>query len=191
MLKKILLGIGVLLLLFILFIIFAPAPATTPGSETSDTSTDMKTYTNESYGFSMEYPEDWSYTEANASSVVTINSPKQSSSDVFSENVNVVVQTLPPDMTLAMYAEKSMKDLNTYVGNFDLMEQKDVTIAGQPGKRLVYQGVYPGQENEYKFLQEYVVKDGSAYLLTYTAVPAEFDTFVSQAEVILASFSLQ
>ena len=60
-------------------------------------------YTNKEKGFSVTFPKSWETKEGVAGSVVASLSARESEGDNFRENVNVVIEDLPKEMTSEEY----------------------------------------------------------------------------------------
>src|SRR5437867_13217946 len=64
----------------------------------------FKTYENKDYGVSISYPADWTVQENFQGTIALFASPKETSMDLFQENVNLVAQDLSANpMNLEQY----------------------------------------------------------------------------------------
>lgn len=169
------------------------APPGSQKSESEESESQLKNYSNKNEGLTLQYPGDWSIKENPAAGViVAFGSPKENSSDTFVDNVNLSVSDLSskPDMTLDQVADlwqkQTEEDLAT--STFKLSEIKPDTLAGQDAKRLVF--TYSLQEKDIKGLVVIALKDKKAYIVTYTAEKASYDKFVNAANTIVSSLQV-
>ncbi len=65
-------------------------PSEPPASET----TKFLTYDNSAYGIKIKYSPDWTKNEQILGTVAVFLSPQESASDIFQENLNVIVQEM-------------------------------------------------------------------------------------------------
>ncbi len=141
------------------------------------------------WGLSMQYPKGWSTREEQKGAVVTFLAPiENDGGDKLRENVNVMVQDAQ-GMSLAQYTDYSKKQLQQMVQAADLERITDTTLGGAPAKRIEYTG-RDNQGGTRKFLQVWTVKNGKAYLSTYTAEEEDFDKYVADAQNIINSIQL-
>lgn len=107
-------------------------------------------------------------------------SPHESASDVFRENLNVLVQDISAQpMTLSEYTDMSVDQISQFITDLDILESGETTLAGNPAHKAVYtgkQGVY-----DFKWMQVWFIKDNKAYVITYTS---EIDTYADYLETV-------
>jgi len=145
-------------------------------------------YSNEDYGFTMDYPDGWNYAEGFMGSIVAFMSGSEQN-DVFTENVNVIGQDISASpISLEEYTTISLSQFEQYLTNFSLISSEDIEIEGNPAHKVVYtakQGQF-----SLKFMQIWTIFDNEVFLFTYTGELAHFDDYSSQASEIMDSFSL-
>lgn len=135
--------------------------------------------------FSISYPESWTKEKANGS--IAFLSAKESSNDMFCENVNLMLQDLSQQpLTLEQYTNVTKKQVVDNLGVSAILSIKDITLSGQQAKEFIYNMDYQGRKLKMK--QYWFVKDNLAYLFTYTAEPSQFDRYESIATKIVTSF---
>ena len=116
-------------------------------------------------------------------------SPKENVMDMFQENVNVILQDLSRQlMTMEQYTAVTKKQVIDNFGVASILSLKDVTIAGQPAKELLYNMNYQGKKLKVK--QCWIIKNNKAYLLTYTAEPEQYNKYENIAVEMTNSFKL-
>ena len=73
--------------------------------------------------------------------VVIFFSDQKNSSDLFQENLNVLVQDLSAQpMTLAEYTDLSIEQIKLFVSDSKILSSKKITLAGNPANELIYRG---------------------------------------------------
>jgi len=146
-----------------------------------------QTYKDSLNRYSVSYPANWDkkYYE----NAVAFFSPLDGPTDQFDENVNVIMQDLSQNpMTLAAYTELSKNQYKKMFGDSSVISIDDTLFDGQAAKKGVCLMTYPKQS--FKVLQYWFIKNNMAYLLTYTAEPAQFDRFLPTAMKVIDSFTL-
>ena len=71
---------------------------------------DPDRFYSDEYGFSIKLPEDWAVQKGYMDSVVRAENQEYSQGKIFQETVNIVADSLPPDMSIDEY-HTSAKDL--------------------------------------------------------------------------------
>jgi hypothetical protein len=165
---------------------------TTPTTPTTEASSGppagFTAFTNESPAFTIAYPATWKTTTKVSGAVVAFLAPASSGSDTFSENVNVLHQTVATGTTLQQYTDRSIQSAGQVVGDFKQVSAGTTTLSGLPAERIEYTGTVSGAS--YHFFAEWAVTGTDAWVLTYTGQPAEFPTYLSDAQTTIASFQL-
>lgn len=141
--------------------------------------------------FAIQYPSNWTLNNSGMMGTsFIIFSQLTSTKDSFRENVNLVIQNLNGQLiNLDQYTDISVKQIKQIATNGHLIESKRIKNKEGEYQRMVYtgdQGTF-----KLKFIQYYWVKNGSAYVLTFTAEVSEFDRFKEEAEKSLNSFTLK
>ncbi|MDP3973756.1 MAG: PsbP-related protein [Candidatus Daviesbacteria bacterium] len=149
-----------------------------------------KTYTNSTYGLSLEYPEGWSMRENPAAGiVVAFGSPKESSDDKFVDNVNVSFTDLSSkgDLTLEQLTDAWLKETES-APDFNLLDRKSTSTAGEAAEQLVYS--YNSKGMDTKGMVVITKKGEMAYIVTYTAEQTSYDNFVDAANTVVTSLRI-
>ena len=148
-----------------------------------------KNYINQDFGIQLSYPESYELKEDLMGTVVVFFTEQKNSSDLFQENLNVMVQDLSAQpMTLAEYTDLSREQIKLIVTDSKILSSKKITLAGNPA----YEFVYTGKQGQIdlKWKQKYTIIGDTAYLLTYTSEIDEFDNYLDAFNQIFASFKL-
>ncbi len=118
--------------------------------------------------------------------MVMFFSPQGGSGDKFKENLGIVSETLPSDMTVDEYYALAKPQLQQIVKDYTELSNANITLDGLTAKKIIYQGT----QSTYKLQREQVffIKNKVAYVLTYTAVADTFNDRSKDAEKIINSF---
>ena len=150
---------------------------------------DTKTYTTSAY--SIQYPADWTLNLEGSKEVdFQIFSPLASSSDTFSENVNLLVQDLrgQPVKTLDQYVEISESQIVAMLTDSEILASERLRRNGREFHRVEFtarQGKFA-----LKHVQYYFLANTTVYALTFTCLAGEFDEHKEVGIRILDSFVL-
>jgi hypothetical protein len=143
------------------------------------------TYTDKTYNYSIDYPQEW--VKTSISEVTAFMIPKDGPNDKFQENVNVLIQDLSGHpMTLDQYTELTRNQITQNFGDSALISMQPATVAGQNAEVAIYNFKY--QSRELKIKQYWLVKSQRAFVVTYTAVPDQFTRYDSTATQVMNSF---
>jgi hypothetical protein len=164
----------------------APVATSPPGA--SGAPAGFATFSNPSPPFTISYPTAWKTNTSVAGAVVAFLAPASSAGDTFSENVNVLHQTVANGMTLQRYTDASIQSAGQVVDNFQQVGSSTTTLSGTPAEKIEYTGDVNGAS--YHFFAEWTVVGTDAWVLTYSAQPAEYDTYFQDAQTSIESFTL-
>jgi len=148
-----------------------------------------KLYSNPEKKFEIKFPNKWETKENYFGSIVSSLSAAQSVTDTFRENVNVVNEELPNEsLSLAVYTDASLKNIENLVNNFSLISKEETTV----GNRKAMVITYTGKQGTYdlKFRQTLIVNKKMAYVISYVGAIKDFDTFLPEAQNIADSFKV-
>ena len=155
---------------------------------TSSKSLKLDLYQNENQGFKIDYPAEWSQQNRDdfiATGVMFI-SEREDEND-FQERVSVLVENLPPDTSLAKYTEESLAEIKK-LSDPETDNPQITTLGKKEGRKVIYNG----EENGYPVqrMQTWLVEDNLAYVITYTAAPDMYDTYLPAVEKMIQSFEI-
>ncbi len=169
--------------------------------QTADAQVDeaFKTYENPKFGLTVSYPPTWSVDElrndpavpSNNSIVAIFKSPSQGQNDKYLENVIVNIQGPSSDIvSLETYTSNSVKAFNNMSDTIKITKSGKDTLAGLPSHQLLYTSTgIPGLNLE-KMQVFTVVKNNTAYVVTYGAEQAEYDKNIQDVEKLLNSIKI-
>ena len=150
----------------------------------------FKDYHNRAGGFSISYPATWAFEENKGGAAVIFFSPKENELDFFKENVNVVVQDISgKPMELIAYTNLAIKQMQmVFEDNFVIIESGPAFVAGQGAHKLIFIG--KGPDTELKYMSVWLIKDLSAYQITYTALSSQYDRYIGKMKKMVRSFRI-
>jgi hypothetical protein len=121
------------------------------------------------YPFAVSYPSEWTTELDSLGTVVIFLSPLLDAGDTFSENVNVVVESLRGSaLSLDEYMDLTMEVLDEVIVGFSLADEGATTLGGRPAHFIEYTGTEPTVGLSLTWLQVIAIHDGNAYVVTYT-----------------------
>ena len=153
----------------------------------------LLTYDNFTYGVSVKYPQLWTKTETLdpiTGSLATFMSPQANGTDVFQENLRLIVQNLAEkNITLAEYTRTSIDEIKLFSPDAEIIEQSNTQLANEPA----HQVIYTGKEEGYtlKHLQIWTIKDNKVYIVTYTAEINKYSEYLRTVEKMINSFEIK
>ena len=149
----------------------------------------FNTYKNDEFGIQLNYPNTYQVKEGLMGTVAAFLSPLKDSTDLFQENLTVLVQDLSSQpMTLKEFTELSLSQIPQVITDANIISSEAASLAGNPANKVVYTGKQ-GQYN-LKWMQLWTIVDTSAYLLTYTTEIDEYDDYSKEALPMVDSFAI-
>jgi hypothetical protein len=145
-------------------------------------------YTSNDYNFAIQYPAGWEFQEDAFGSHVMFFTP-QTEEDQFRENIGVITEVLPTDMTVDEYYDEAKVHLMDFISDFEEVANTNITIAGEAGKKVQYlgsQGTY-----QLKRQQIFFIKDKVTYVVTYTAMADTFDEYVDVVDEMIGTMTIK
>ena len=148
---------------------------------------ELSSYENQSQGFQVDYPQDWSKQNRDdffATGVIFF-SPLVDDADRFKEKVSVLVENMPSDSSLPAYTEESLAEIRK-LSDPDVGEAQKITLGTDEARQIVYRGEENG--SPVQRMQVWSVNDDRVYVLTYTAIPEDYDRYLPTVEKMIESF---
>jgi len=172
------------------------SPTPTPIAST-ETTIGNNTVFSSAAGFNITYPKTLKIdSTTNASVQVRIYVYLATNNTV--DAVNVATERVDPNATSLDYASYNVGKVNNYP-NYKQLANNTTQIGGKDAYTVVWQATVPVQtgttastvQNQtLKVMQTYVVNNGNGYVVTYKALPADYDTYLAPAQQIMNSFAL-
>ena len=141
--------------------------------------------------YSIQYPSQWEFqNDGYMGTKFILFSPQDSETDVFKENINLVVQSVAGyNLDLAAFVELSVGQIETMITDAKM-------LVNEPFKNELgaYQKmIYTGTQGNYKlqFEQHAYIIDEVAYIVTFTSEQNQFDAYQERAEQIMNTFRVK
>ncbi|GBC86584.1 hypothetical protein HRbin12_00581 [bacterium HR12] len=144
-------------------------------------------YENAEHRFAFDRPDGWELADPPAGAVVALY-PPGGALDAFAENVNVVIEQLPMDLTATEYMDLAWAQLEPQLRDVEPIARDELTVGGMPAASIEYRARFPETETEMHLLQVAVLDGRTAFVITYTGTD-EFERYRPDAEAIIASFA--
>lgn len=156
------------------------SPATVTVTETasptiSDKNIQGKVYTNQQYGISLTYPQDWATNEGASGSIVFLEGPSNANQRFATISVYVGTLSASSGTTLQEYAISGDAKLAEKLTDFVHLEEFSTTIGGLPA--VVHTFTFSLNGGPLKQGQALVQKGNQVFVLTYTSIPEEYDQY--------------
>ncbi|MBL7963414.1 MAG: hypothetical protein JNM31_06180 [Flavobacteriales bacterium] len=135
-------------------------------------------------GCTLTYPSAWSVAEAAAEHVSVVFRAPLDSGDTFQENLNLIVQDVG-EVTMDEYVRTTHAQIAQFL-------QQARVLSSAPGRSadshvFEYSGTYEGRALHW--LQHVYLRNGKAYLITFTAEADMFEEYRYLAEAAMDSFT--
>ncbi len=155
--------------------------------EDSEPEINLSLYESTDHGFKVGYPELWSKQNRDDffATGVTFFSPLEDDLDRFKERVSILVEDLPRDVSLDRYTEESIAEVKK-LSDPNVGEAEIVNLGTSEGRQITYVGEVDG--NTVQRMQTWSVKDNRAYIVTYTARPDSYSSYLPTVEKMIGSF---
>lgn len=166
--------------------------ASTP--DVSSNSPGLLTYKNDTYGVSLQYPANWSFSPgegnnntAGSSTDIVSFSPKESNS---SATLDVLVDSVDSGVDLKQFVSDSISDNKIDLKNFKASETtlNGITLAGSPAYRVIYS--YTDAGENFKGLETGTIVGNKVYFIQYENSPTQFDSNLPIVQKMIDSFKL-
>jgi eukaryotic-like serine/threonine-protein kinase len=176
---------GSFLLAIILLSLF-----TACGGEEYMPPTGWQKHVNYTLNFTIHYPPGWKFSnQGNPNLIFNISSPKTSDQDYIEENVNLIVQDVAEGIDAASYLAELEKKASNQLESIEKQSNENVDFKGYPAITSTY--LAKVNDIRVRWLQYTWIKDGKAYLLTYSAEIAQYEAYKDFAMEIIKSFQYE
>jgi len=144
----------------------------------------MSKYKDNDFGFTLKYPSSWE--KRQISGLTAFISPLESDKDLFRENVSVGSEDISQyPITLAEYIRISLENWRKETPEVKVLGRSKVKL---DNKDATYVTCKTGNT---KHRQYYLLHENIAYVLTYTAMEKQFDSYLKHAEKIIKSLDIR
>eukprot|EP01112_Ceratiomyxa_fruticulosa_P004923 TRINITY_DN1548_c0_g1_i1.p1 TRINITY_DN1548_c0_g1~~TRINITY_DN1548_c0_g1_i1.p1 ORF type:complete len:480 (+),score=85.73 TRINITY_DN1548_c0_g1_i1:162-1601(+) len=146
----------------------------------------IEIYSSTITGIRIGYPKTWLVTENVGGAVVSFSTDPE---DNNAPTLNVVIQDLTGQpMTLEDFTQLSMYQMQHILNSLEDVVMKDFILADSAGKSVEYSTQLQG--TFIQFYQAYTLKEGYAYILTYSAPVGLHARFRSSINACVESFKV-
>ncbi len=140
--------------------------------------------------FELSFPNEWvDATESNPNVTFVVVAPPDDKTDKFTENVSVVIQPLPDTINAKKFLKLTEDQMMQFLPNHVMINKVVTKKNGIDCVKLEYQ--LERDNKEMRYLQEAYVKNGKAYIVTFTAEQIIFREYRNTAQRILDSFKIK
>ena len=152
---------------------------------------DNKTFSNDKYA--IEYPSDWEVTTQKTQPAIQFSilaNIESQKADSFRESVNLSVENLGGrNLSLKEYIDLSLKQIKIQIPSAKIVSSDPVKVRDEATQEMIWKAEFSG--TKLKFKQQIFIKEGTAYILTYTATEADFDKYLKAGEAIMKSLEIK
>jgi hypothetical protein len=153
-----------------------------------------KLYTDKANGFSIAYPTEWTIRipDSTENAKLFVRSPKEGDDDPFIENINFIIKPMSGNFVIEDLSGAMKSILEKQVSNFNIIEEKFVTIKGIKAYQIEYTGTKKMDEVEMDLLliQRILIKNSKVFTLTYASQKNSNKNFYNQAIAIMNSIKV-
>jgi cell wall-associated NlpC family hydrolase len=135
-------------------------------------------------GVTFEYPASWTVKHGTTGALYVYIDPAGQSP--FRRNINLVLQANPRPLTATGSLQENKEQIRRDHGI--ISQQASVNFDGTPGYRVVWAVTING--SRYEFLSQWTVRQGKAWLFTYTADHSRFGSVLPKVKTLLATLEL-
>ena len=157
--------------------------------KSADPEVELSVYENYSQGFRVDYPDVWSKLNRDDffTTGVVFLSPLENDADLFKERVSVMVENVAEDISLTEYTKQALAEIKQ-LSDPNIGEAQVTNLAQEPARQIIYNGEENG--NAVRRMQTWSVKNSQAYVITYTATAASYNSHLPIVEKMLKSFEI-
>ena len=145
-------------------------------------------------GVSIRYPAQWErqniWEEENALTLaVMFLSPKQATGSLIRQNINLVLEDVPAQMTLQEYTAEGLRHESELLPEFQLISSERSVVAGHPGQRVRFTA--RTDSGTMGFEQVWVLRNSKAYIWTFADDALTFNANMATFEAMLATLIIR
>ncbi|RJO64685.1 MAG: hypothetical protein C4540_03195 [Candidatus Omnitrophota bacterium] len=150
----------------------------------------LLTYKNGLFRYTVRYPASFTVSDIGGGGIVSFISPRSNENDIFFESINIIVQNFGSNsLTLNQYYKATREALEEPTSSTKVAQVKKIRLKNkQEAYALLFSTLERGVFA--KCLQTIFVHRNKGYIITYVAMPDEFERYVADARLITNSFRL-
>ncbi len=152
----------------------------------------FSTYDNSTYGIKFQSPINWKKVEILSSdyTFIEFTSPLRNAASGPAQIILSIEKDLGNVTTVQQYDEAVNKLLHSTLGNFSTTAPRPTTLSGQPAIARVLNVKEPTSGIRIDIAQVFTIKNGVAYIITYTAPAPKYLSYLPIVQQILNSFQI-
>ena len=163
----------------------------------TQTTSDILTYQNSSYGIRIQYPANWTKDQGgfdpndDITDIVEFSSPFVSTSDSEPETLGISIEQFTDEnMNLDEYANSLITYYKETLTGFNLIESDTNTsiLAGKPAYKLVYTDVE--DDTNYKTMEIGTIIGDKVYYIEYIAEAEKYSGYIPTIQMMINSFEI-
>ncbi len=144
----------------------------------------QKDFENSQWKYSVKYPGEFQLKKLGG--VTVFASPAVDKKTGFSESVNIAVEDFPGAVpTLDEFFAKAKGNLALGGNPVKFLEEKKDKLGGADAYRIIYTSKQ--KKTNFKLLQVIAIYKNKVYVITYTALPEQFDRGLNNANMVIKS----
>jgi hypothetical protein len=143
------------------------------------------------YGIKTQYPGGWEIiiqNTSNSSLSLRFNSPLENDTDVFRENVRLVINTVSNNTALSNFTSATLTSYLESYPDLELNELSSTNLANNaiPAYKLVASLTQEGID----FMQIFAIEEDKVYSILYSSEKSRYSTYLPIIEKMISSFEL-
>lgn len=164
----------------------ANATLTKEAPTSTQTATTEK-FTNSEKGYSLDYPSDWKKSDVPQLDLVLF-APPRGQDAIPHASLNIVSEKVGSEIHLEQFYSESAANLSTALKEVHVEKSGSSQLNGTPSKWVIYTHVMQGMQ--FRVLQYFIVANESIYLVTFSTIADDFETYRPEFEKIINSFKI-
>ena len=150
---------------------------------------DWKIFEKDNY--SIQYPATWEYSDQKPQPTiqfVLMSEEASQNEDMFRENINLNTESLKgQDISLKDYAKAGLDQIFAQIPSAKIISNKNIKLGAKNAKEIIWSANL-GNGMLLRFKQVFLLNDGIAYVLTFSATETDYDKYIEDGEKIISSF---
>src|SRR5215212_2734272 len=165
--------------------------ATTTESSVQSLGNGILVYESPVYGIRTQYPDGWEIViqgTSNSSLSLRFNSPLENDTDIFRENVRLVIGTVPNNTALSNLTSATLTSYLELYPDLELIELSSTNLTNNavPAYKLVASTTQEGLD----FMQIFATKEDKVYSIIYSSEKSRYSTYLPIIEKMINSFEV-
>ena len=163
----------------------------TEGSVQSLLNGNLLAYESPVHRIRTQYPDGWEIliqSPSNSSLSLRFNSPPENDTDIFRENVLLVIDTISNNTILSNYTSAA---LTSYLEEDPGLKVNELSLTNLTNNSIpAYKLVASRTQDGLEFMQIFAIKDGQIYTILYSSEKTRYSTYLPIVEKMINSFEV-